>query len=47
MVVVDNYSVHTSERVSLERRAVAAADVLLVYLPATASSCRGCKHSGR
>jgi hypothetical protein len=34
MVVVDNYSVHTSERVRLERRALAAADVFLVYLPA-------------
>jgi len=34
MVVVDNYSVHTSERVRLERRALAAADVYLVYLPA-------------
>jgi transposase len=34
MVVVDNYAVHTSERVRLERRALAAADVYLVYLPA-------------
>ena len=34
MVVVDNYSVHTSERVRLERRALEAADVYLVYLPA-------------
>jgi hypothetical protein len=34
MVVVDNYSVHTSERVRLERRALEAADVFLVYLPA-------------
>ena len=34
MVVVDNYSVHTGERVRLERRALAQADVHLVYLPA-------------
>ena len=34
MVVVDNYSVHKSERVRWERRALAAADVFLVYLPA-------------
>lgn len=34
MVVVDNYAVHTSERVRLERRALEAADVFLVYLPA-------------
>ncbi len=34
MVVVDNYSVHTSQRVRLERRALQAADVYLVYLPA-------------
>jgi transposase len=34
MVVVDNYSVHTSERVAWERRQLAAADVYLVYLPA-------------
>lgn len=34
MVVVDNYSVHKSERVRYERRALAAADVYLVYLPA-------------
>jgi hypothetical protein len=34
MVVVDNYSVHTSARVAQERRRLAAADVYLVYLPA-------------
>jgi hypothetical protein len=34
MVVVDNYSVHTSERVRWERPALEAADVYLVYLPA-------------
>jgi len=34
MVVVDNYSVHKSERVRLERRALEAADIYLVYLPA-------------
>jgi hypothetical protein len=34
MVVVDNYSVHRSERVRWERRALAAADIYLVYLPA-------------
>lgn len=34
MVVVDNYSVHTSARVRWERRALEAADVYLVYLPA-------------
>ncbi len=34
MVVVDNYSVHKSERVRQEQRSLAAADVHLVYLPA-------------
>lgn len=34
MVVVDNYSVHRSERVHGERRKLAAADVYLMYLPA-------------
>lgn len=34
MVVVDNYSVHKSERVRWERRVLEAADVFLVYLPA-------------
>jgi hypothetical protein len=34
MVVVDNYSVHTSERVRWERRRLEAADVYLVYLSA-------------
>jgi hypothetical protein len=34
MVVVDNYSVHKSERVRWEQRKLAAADVYLVYLPA-------------
>jgi transposase len=34
MVVVDNYSVHTSERTAWERRRFEAADVYLVYLPA-------------
>jgi hypothetical protein len=34
MVVVDNYSVHTSESVRWEQRKLAAADVYLVYLPA-------------
>jgi transposase len=34
MVVVDNYSVHRSERVQWERRALEAADIWLVYLPA-------------
>ncbi len=34
MVVVDNYAVHTSARVRLEQRALEAADVFLVYLPA-------------
>lgn len=34
MVVVDNYSVHKSERVRWERRELEAADVYLVYLPA-------------
>lgn len=34
MVVVDNYSVHRSERVRWERRKLEAADVYLVYLPA-------------
>lgn len=34
MVVVDNYSVHKSERVRRERRLLEAADVYLVYLPA-------------
>lgn len=33
MVVVDNYSVHRSERVRWERRAFEAADIWLVYLP--------------
>jgi transposase len=33
MVVVDNYQVHRSERVRLERRALEAADIYLVYLP--------------
>ena len=33
MVVVDNYSVHKSERVRWERRLLEAADVYLVYLP--------------
>ena len=32
--VMDNYSVHKSERVSLERRALAAAGIYLFYLPA-------------
>lgn len=32
--VLDNYSVHTSERVRWERRALARADVHLLYLPA-------------
>ena len=32
--VVDNYSVHTSERVKLERRALATAGIHLFYLPA-------------
>ena len=31
--VVDNYSVHTSERVKLEQRALAAAGIHLFYLP--------------
>lgn len=34
MVVVDNYSVHKSERVRWERDVLMAADVHLVYLPA-------------
>jgi hypothetical protein len=34
MVVVDNYSVHKSERVAWERRTLQAADVYLVYLSA-------------
>jgi hypothetical protein len=34
MVVVDNYSVHTSARVKWERRQLEAADIFLVYLPA-------------
>ena len=34
MVVVDNYSVHKSERVRWERWRLEAADVHLVYLPA-------------
>jgi hypothetical protein len=34
IVVLDNYSVHTSERVRWERRAFAKADVHLLYLPA-------------
>lgn len=34
MVVVDNYSVHKSDRVRWERRKLEAADVYLVYLPA-------------
>jgi hypothetical protein len=34
MVVVDNYSVHKSERVRWERLELKAADVHLVYLPA-------------
>ena len=34
MMVVDNYSVHRSERVQWERRALEAADIWLVYLPA-------------
>lgn len=34
MVVVDNYSVHTSERVRWERRRLETADVYLVYLSA-------------
>jgi hypothetical protein len=34
MVVVDNYSVHTSDAVRWERRSLAAADIYLVYLPA-------------
>lgn len=34
MVVIDNYSVHKSERVRYERRRLEAADVFLVYLPA-------------
>jgi hypothetical protein len=34
LVVVDNYSVHTSERVRWERSALARADVHLLYLPA-------------
>lgn len=34
MVVVDNYSVHRSERVRWERSQLEAADVHLVYLPA-------------
>ena len=34
MVVVDNYSVHKSEPVRWEQRALAAADIYLVYLPA-------------
>jgi hypothetical protein len=34
MVVVDNYSVHKSERVGWERWRLEAADVHLVYLPA-------------
>jgi hypothetical protein len=33
-VVVDNYSVHKSERVQWERRALEAAKIQLVYLPA-------------
>jgi hypothetical protein len=33
MVVVDNYSVHKSERVGWERRKLEAADVHLVFLP--------------
>jgi putative transposase len=35
-VVLDNYSVHKGERVRLERRALEAAGVSLVYLPAYA-----------
>lgn len=34
VIVVDNYQVHRSERVRLERGALAAADVYLMYLPA-------------
>lgn len=34
MVVIDNYSVHKSERVAWERRQLEAADVYLVYLSA-------------
>ena len=34
MVVIDNYSVHKSDRVARERRHLAAADVYLVYLSA-------------
>jgi len=34
IVVVDNYSVHTSERVRWEQPALARADVHLLYLPA-------------
>ena len=34
IVVVDNYSVHASERVRWERRTLAQADVHLLYLPA-------------
>lgn len=34
MVVIDNYSVHRSDRVTWERRHLEAADVYLVYLPA-------------
>lgn len=34
MVVIDNYSVHKSDRVAWERRQLAAADVYLVYLSA-------------
>ena len=34
MVVIDNYSVHKSDRVAWERRHLEAADVYLVYLPA-------------
>ena len=34
MLVIDNYSVHKSERVRGERATLAAADVHLVYLPA-------------
>lgn len=34
MVVIDNYSVHRSERVKAERRKLEAADIYLVYLSA-------------
>lgn len=37
VIVLDNYSVHRSERVRLELRAWAAADIYLCYLPAYAS----------